>query len=112
ATNADAAEQALRAYDKVRWIAGGVPKAGGITALEPLFGRISKAYLIGEAAEAFAETLADVPHEISGTLEVAVRAARAEAAEGETVLLAPACASFDQYDSFEARGTHFTELVR
>lgn len=112
ATNADAAEQALLAYERVRWIAGGVPKAGGITPLAPLFGRVSKAYLIGQAAEEFAATLQDTPHEISGTMEAAVAAARAEAIPGETVLLAPACASFDQYESFEARGDHFVELVQ
>ena len=68
---------------------------------------MAKAYLIGEAAEGFAATLGDVPHVVCGTLEAAVRAALAEAEPGETVLLAPACASFDQFASFEARGEAF-----
>ncbi|HEU0222948.1 MAG TPA: UDP-N-acetylmuramoyl-L-alanine--D-glutamate ligase, partial [Paracoccaceae bacterium] len=72
ATNADAAEKALLAFERVRWIAGGKPKEGGIEALRPLFPRIAKAYLIGEAAEAFAATLGDVPHAIAGTLDRAV----------------------------------------
>lgn len=111
ATNADAAAQALQAFDRVRWIAGGEPKAGGIEALAPLFGKVAKAYLIGAAGDAFAATLAAVPHEVSGTLEMAVSAAAAEAEPGDTVLLAPACASFDQFDSFEARGNAFVRLV-
>ena len=69
ATNADAAEKALLSFERVRWIAGGRPKAGGIEALRPLFRRVAKAYLIGEAAEAFAATLGAVPHVVSGTLE-------------------------------------------
>lgn len=111
ATNADAAEQALKAFDKIRWIAGGVPKAGGIAPLAPLFDRVAKAYLIGEAAPEFAATLADHPHQISGTLEQAFADAVADAQPGETILLAPACASFDQFTSFEARGEAFEALV-
>ncbi|MFQ5622478.1 MAG: UDP-N-acetylmuramoyl-L-alanine--D-glutamate ligase [Paracoccaceae bacterium] len=112
ATNADAAEKSLRAFDRIRWIAGGRPKEGGIESLRPLFARIEKAYLIGEAADGFAATLGDIPYVTAGTLEAAVTAAMAEAAAGDTVLLAPACASFDQFESFEARGEAFEELVR
>ena len=112
ATNADAAEKALLAFDKIRWIVGGLPKDGGIASLQPLFGRVSKAYLIGMAAEEFGGTLGDTPHETCGTMEAAVARAAAEAEVGETVLLAPACASFDQYPNFEKRGEHFVELVR
>jgi UDP-N-acetylmuramoylalanine--D-glutamate ligase len=112
ATNADAAEKALLSFDRIRWIAGGRPKAGGIEPLRPLFGKLAKAYLIGEAAEDFAATLGEVPHVVAGTLEAAVAAALAEAEAGETVLLAPACASFDQFASFEARGEAFEALVR
>jgi UDP-N-acetylmuramoylalanine--D-glutamate ligase len=113
ATNADAAEKALLSYERIRWIAGGVPKAGGIEPLTPLLGRIAKTYLIGEAAEAFAATLgAEVAHEACGTLEAAVARAAAEAEAGEVVLLSPACASFDQFASFEARGDAFRELAR
>lgn len=112
ATNADAAEKALLTYDAVRWIAGGVPKAGGIDPLRPLFARVAKAYLIGEAAAAFAAALGDVPHEICGDLATATRRAAEDAAAGEVVLLSPACASFDQFKSFEARGDAFRDLVR
>ncbi len=112
ATNADAAEKALMAFDRIRWIAGGRMKEGGIAALRPLFGRVAKAYLIGEAAPAFAAELGDTPHADLGTMAAAVAAATAEAEPGDTVLLAPACASFDQYRSFEERGEDFARAVR
>jgi len=111
-TNTDAAEKALTSYERIRWIAGGRPKEGGITALAPHFGRVAKAYLIGEAADAFATTLDGVPHEICGTMDVAVARAADEAEAGEVVLLSPACTSWDQYSSFEARGDAFRDLVR
>ncbi len=112
ATNADAAEKAILSYDRIRWIAGGKPKEGGIEPLRRLFGRIAKAYLIGEAADAFAVTLGDTPHALCGTLDAAVATAAAEAEPGDTVLLSPACASFDQFFDFEARGEAFRALVR
>lgn len=116
ATNADAAERALTSFDDIFWIAGGKPKEGGITPLKPWFPRIRKAYLIGVAAEDFAATLGgEVPHEISGTLEVAVAAAARDAAASglahPVVLLSPACASFDQFRNFEVRGDAFRTLV-
>jgi UDP-N-acetylmuramoylalanine--D-glutamate ligase len=111
ATNADAAEQALRAFDRIRWIAGGVPKEGGISTLLPLMDRVQKTYLIGEAATDFASALSEHETQMSGTLEQAFADAVAEAEPGETVLLAPACASFDQFPSFEARGDAFEALV-
>jgi len=116
ATNAEAAAPALSSYDRIYWIAGGLPKEGGITALAPLFPRIAKAYLIGEAAPAFAATLGEaVPYEISGTLAQAVAHAAADAGKDETgpvaVMLSPACASFDQYKNFEARGDAFVDHV-
>lgn len=115
ATNAEAAAPALSSFPKIRWIAGGLPKAGGIEALRPFFPRIAKAYLIGEAAPAFAATLGEtVPYEISGTLSSAVNhAARDAEADGETVvLLSPACASFDQFKNFELRGEAFRQAVQ
>ncbi len=112
ATNADSAGKALQLFDNIRWIAGGQPKEGGIESLRSLFGRVAKAYLIGDAAEGFAATLGEVPHEVLWTLEAAVGHARAEARPGDVVLLAPACASFDQFGSFEHRGEAFEELVR
>ena len=114
ATNADAARQALASYPSVFWIAGGVPKAGGIEDLADLFPRITKAYLIGQAAPAFAKTLGDTPHVITQTLDAAVAAAAADAAAAggdQFVLLSPACASFDQFADFEARGEAFRAAV-
>jgi UDP-N-acetylmuramoylalanine--D-glutamate ligase len=115
ATNAEAAERALVCFPDIFWIAGGRPKEGGIESLAPLFGRIRKAYLIGEAADAFAATLHDISHEKSGTMETAVAHAAADAARSQVaepvVLLSPACASFDQFKDFEARGDAFRALV-
>ncbi|WP_105436115.1 UDP-N-acetylmuramoyl-L-alanine--D-glutamate ligase [Neorhizobium tomejilense] len=115
ATNADAAAPALSSYDRIYWIAGGLPKEGGIVSLAPLFPRIVKAYLIGEAAPAFAATLGEaVPYEISGTLEKAVAHAAADAGADTTpsaVMLSPACASFDQFKNFEVRGDAFVGHV-
>ncbi|QKV17201.1 UDP-N-acetylmuramoyl-L-alanine--D-glutamate ligase [Oricola thermophila] len=116
ATNADAAAKSLSSFSSIHWIAGGLPKEGGIEALRPLFGRVEKAYLIGEAAPAFAATLGDtVPYEISGTLEAAVGHAAEGAAASDAgepvVLLAPAAASFDQFRNFEKRGEAFVNAV-
>jgi UDP-N-acetylmuramoylalanine--D-glutamate ligase len=117
ATNADSAAQALACFSDIFWIAGGKPKTGGIESLRGFFPRIRKAYLIGEAADEFAATLAPgVPHEIDGTLDKALAAATRDA-EAATVpepvvLLSPACASFDQYRNFEVRGDAFRDLVR
>jgi UDP-N-acetylmuramoylalanine--D-glutamate ligase len=116
-TNADAAAHALSSFTDIFWIAGGKPKAGGITGLTEYFPRIRKAYLIGEAAQEFAGTLgATVPHEVSQTLDVAVASAARDAeASGlaeAVVLLSPACASFDQYRNFEIRGAKFRDLVQ
>lgn len=110
ATNADAAEKALKTYDKIHWIAGGVAKEGGIAPLKPYFPKIRHAYLIGEAAAQFKETLHGTPTSLSGTLEQAFAAAMHAAKKGEAVVLAPACASFDQYPNFEARGDAFIAL--
>ncbi|MGY3691960.1 UDP-N-acetylmuramoylalanine--D-glutamate ligase [Bradyrhizobium sp. USDA 3240] len=116
-TNADAAAHALSSFADIYWIAGGKPKAGGITGLTGYFPRIRKAYLIGEAAQEFSGTLGDrVAHEMSGTLDVAIASAARDAeASGLTeavVLLSPACASFDQYRNFEIRGTAFRDIVQ
>lgn len=113
-TNADAARQALASYPSVFWIAGGKAKEGGIDALRDLFPNVAKAYLIGEAAEAFAETLGDTPHIVAHTMERAVELAAADAAAAggeQVVLLSPACASFDQFPDFEVRGEAFRAAV-
>ena len=115
ATNADAAEKALLAFDTIYWIAGGIAKAGGIEPLRSHFGRIAKTYLIGQAAEEFAATLAGRPAERCGSLDHAVasaaRDALADGRPGAVVLLSPACASFDQYPNFEVRGEAFVRAV-
>lgn len=113
ATNADAARQALASYKDIYWIAGGVPKDGGIEPLKDLFGNVKSAYLIGEAAAAFGETLlaAKCPSENKRTLEMALLCATKDALESglesPIVLLSPACASFDQFKNFEIRGDAF-----
>ena len=116
ATNADAAARALECYDRVVWIAGGIAKAGGIESLSAFFPRIAKAFLIGRDAEKFAATLAagNVPVEIVHTIDEAVKQAlpAARALGAQAVLLSPACASFDQFSGFEARGSHFAACVR
>jgi UDP-N-acetylmuramoylalanine--D-glutamate ligase len=116
ATNADSAARALASYDRVVWIAGGLAKDGGIESLAPLFPRIARAVLIGRDAPMLAATLAaqGVPHEIAGTLDEAVPAAAAAARSGAApvVLLSPACASFDQFSGFDARGDRFRALVQ
>ncbi|UCI09871.1 UDP-N-acetylmuramoyl-L-alanine--D-glutamate ligase [Mesorhizobium sp. B1-1-8] len=116
ATNADAAAPALSSFNRIYWIAGGLPKEGGIEPLRGFFPRIAKAYLIGEAAPAFSATLGEaVPYEISGTLAAAVEHAANDAANdtgGEAVvLLSPACASFDQFKNFEVRGEAFRQAA-
>ena len=116
ATNADSAAQALVCFNDMFWIAGGKPKTGGIASLEKFFPRIRKAYLVGEAATDFAQTLdGRAAYEIAATLERAVEAAARDAAasglQEPVVLLSPACASFDQYRNFEVRGDRFRELV-
>lgn len=112
ATNVDAAAKALQAFPRIRWIAGGLGKEGGIAALQPHLGAVAKAYLIGHSARDFALEIGQTPHEICETMEQAVARASAEAEPGDTVLLAPAAASFDQYPNFEKRGEDFVRLVR
>jgi UDP-N-acetylmuramoylalanine--D-glutamate ligase len=117
ATNADSAAQALACFSDIFWIAGGKPKTGGIGSLSGFFPRIRKAYLVGAAAEEFAATLSGkVDHVVAGTLDRAVaeaaRDAEASGLDHPVVLLSPACASFDQFASFEERGTAFRDLVQ
>jgi UDP-N-acetylmuramoylalanine--D-glutamate ligase len=117
ATNAAAAARALAEFSEIFWILGGKPKHGGIEPLRPFFPRIKKAYLIGEATEEFAETLEGyVPFERCGALAVATERAAsdatASAAQAPVVLLSPACASFDQFADYEARGEAFREIAK
>ena len=116
ATNADAAEKALLSFDDIFWIVGGKAKDGGVETLRPLFPRVRKAYLIGASSDDFARTLAGaVDIERCVTLDVAIERAAQDALASEArepvVLLSPACASYDQFANFEARGNAFRELA-
>lgn len=112
ATNPTATAPALAAFDRIRWICGGQAKSDNLDECAPAFGHVRKAYTIGEAGELFASLLS--PHmavAVCETLERAVGEASAEAESGDTVLLSPACASFDQFRDFEQRGDEFRRLV-
>jgi UDP-N-acetylmuramoylalanine--D-glutamate ligase len=111
ATNVDSALKALLAFPKIRWVCGGLMKEGGMDALLPGLEHVAKAYVIGREAESFARQLTGVTSEICTTMAQAVRSAIADATPGEVVLLAPAAASFDQYDNFEKRGEDFIACV-
>ena len=112
ATNPTATAPALAAFERIRWICGGQAKTDSLDECAPHFGHVRKAYTIGEAGELFASLLS--PHMNVAeceTLERAVGEAAREAEAGDTVLLSPACASFDQFRDFEDRGDRFKELV-
>lgn len=111
ATNVDSAACALDAFKNIRWICGGLEKEGGLGALTNHFEEVRKAYVIGRDAAKFALGLKGVEVEVCDTMAVAVSRAAEDAEAGDTVLLAPAAASFDQYDSFEKRGEDFTDCV-
>lgn len=122
ATNAEAAAKALTCYRRIYWIAGGLPKEGGLNGLDEFMPRVEKAYLIGQAAADFEQWLKDrnVQTEMCETLDNAVRRAHGDAQAGlgqpgtagaGVVLLSPACASWDQFQSFEHRGDVFAALV-
>lgn len=110
ATNADAATKALAAFKNIRWICGGLEKEGGFDGLNEQASKVRKAYVIGREAASFAMKL-EAETDVCGTMQAAVGRAIEEAEEGDVVLLAPAAASFDQYDNFELRGEDFTACV-
>ncbi|MGH9793743.1 MAG: Mur ligase family protein, partial [Candidatus Acidiferrales bacterium] len=115
ATNVDATLKALDAFaGGLLVILGGKDKGSDYTPLrEPLARSARKTLLIGAAAEKIGGQLTGaVATEASGTLERAVASAFAQARPGDTVLLAPACASFDQFENYEHRGRVFKQLVR
>ncbi|GAA6148590.1 UDP-N-acetylmuramoyl-L-alanine--D-glutamate ligase [Pseudooceanicola nitratireducens] len=112
ATNVDAAAKALSAFENIRWICGGLAKEGGLDDLLPAAqAHVRKAYVIGREAAGFAMDLRGIEAEVCTDMATAVARAMADAEEGDTVLLAPAAASFDQYDNFEQRGDDFTAQV-
>ncbi len=112
ATNPASAAPALAAFARIHWICGGLPKADNLDDCAPWFGHVIAAYVIGEAGARFAEILdGHVPVVRSELLANAVRQAMAAARPGDVVLLSPACASFDQFRDFEARGQAFSDIV-
>ncbi len=112
ATNPESAAPALAAFERVHWIVGGRAKGDDLDACRPGFGHVVHAYTIGEAGPRFAEILAgSMPVDHVGTLDAAVRSAAANARPGDTILLSPACASFDQFADYEARGAAFRASV-
>ena len=116
ATNAEAAAKGLSSYDNIFWIVGGRPKKGGLEGLEIFKDKIKNTYVIGEASEAFSAWLLyyGFAHSLCKTLDVATAKAHEDAqnsGEEATVLLSPACASWDQFPSFEVRGNEFTKKV-
>ena len=112
ATNPTATAPALAAFDRIRWICGGQAKTDNLDECAPHFGHVRAAYTIGEAADLFERLLSPhIPVKNCGKLDDAVRQAAADAQAGDTVLLSPACASFDQFRDFEDRGDQFRALV-
>ncbi|HEY0086566.1 MAG TPA: UDP-N-acetylmuramoyl-L-alanine--D-glutamate ligase [Allosphingosinicella sp.] len=112
ATNPTSTAPALAAYPAVHWILGGQPKGDDLAPCEPFLGHVRAAYTIGEAGPKFAALLRPkVPVTESGDLQAAVRTAAETAQAGEVVLLSPACASFDQFKDYEARGAAFRAAV-
>jgi UDP-N-acetylmuramoylalanine--D-glutamate ligase len=112
ATNPASAAPALAAYPRVHWIVGGLPKGDDLDDCAPHFGHVAAAYTIGEAGPHFADILSPVMHvERCEMLCEAVPRAMAAAKPGEVILLSPACASFDQFKDYEARGDSFREIV-
>jgi len=112
ATNPDSTAPALGAFARVHWIVGGRAKGDDLNACAPYLDNVVRAYVIGEAGPRFAEVLRPrIAVEEAGTLEQAVASAAAAAEPGDTVLLSPAAASFDQFRDFEHRGDAFSALV-
>jgi UDP-N-acetylmuramoylalanine--D-glutamate ligase len=113
ATNPEAAAPALAAYPRVRWIVGGQAKTEDLGDAAKHLDHVVHAYTIGEAGPLFARLLRERGTAVTEceTLENAVNRAAADSQPGEVVLLSPACASFDQFRDFEARGDAFKRLV-
>ena len=118
ATNSDAAEPAIKTYKNIYWLAGGVPKDGGIEKLAGKLQNVKKIYLFGQAQVMFAESLkknAIEDFENFKTMKEAFLKASNDALKDSNenvVLFSPACASFDEFKNFEERGNFFKELVQ
>ncbi|TSB04246.1 UDP-N-acetylmuramoyl-L-alanine--D-glutamate ligase [Sphingorhabdus contaminans] len=112
ATNAASTAPALAAYPRVHWIVGGLAKSDNLDECVPNFGHVVKAYTIGEAGPLFTKLLSPhMPVESSEMMGAAVHSAAAQAKAGDVIMLSPACASFDQFKDFEARGDAFKAIV-
>ena len=113
ATNAESTENALKSYENIFWILGGKAKDGGISSLQPYFAKITKAYLIGEASDQFAEVLQknnvefEKCFDLKNAFNRAFLDAKKSSLKERNILLSPACASFDQWKNFEERGDYF-----
>ncbi|AIL64946.1 UDP-N-acetylmuramoylalanine--D-glutamate ligase [Rickettsiales bacterium Ac37b] len=116
ATNAEATEKALLTFENIYWIAGGLPKEGGIDMLTPLFHKIRHAFLIGQAEDMFFDILSQQNvntskcYTLENAFNLAVKLAQTENKE-IVILLSPACSSFDQWHNFEERGDAFCSMV-
>ena len=111
ATNVESAMKSLETFPKVRWICGGEQKEEDISRLNNVLTNVKKAYVIGTNTAKFSSQIS-CEFEICNTMDIAVKKAFNDASDGETVLLAPATASFDQYSSFEERGKAFEYEIK
>ncbi|MCV6599351.1 MAG: UDP-N-acetylmuramoyl-L-alanine--D-glutamate ligase [Alphaproteobacteria bacterium] len=114
ATNCDASSTALSTYDNILWIVGGQSKEGGFSSLSKFLPKINTAYVIGECEQELIDFFKDNSfsnYKICKTLDAAVKKCAEDASSGDIVLLSPACASWDQFSSFEHRGDEFIRLV-
>ena len=114
ATNSDSSYWAIKSLDEIYWIVGGICKDIGIQVISPFFDKIEHAYLIGESADRFAQTLDKYGSSftIAGSLENAISLIKSHNPKKGIVLLSPACSSFDQWKNFEERGDAFIRLVK
>jgi len=103
---------ASRPRPRIHWILGGLPKSDNLDECVPYFSHVAAAYTIGDAGQLFCEILEPyVPVQRSEMLVEAIRQAIAAAQPGDIVMLSPACASFDQFRDYEARGLAFRQIV-
>ncbi|WP_121543565.1 UDP-N-acetylmuramoyl-L-alanine--D-glutamate ligase [Candidatus Rickettsia colombianensi] len=115
ATNAISAVQSIKALDNIYWLAGGIPKEGGIEEIKPYFSKIKKAYFYGQAKEIFANTAKNIVDfvicdDLEQAFDLAYKDAIGDNAEVKNILLAPSCSSYDQFKNFEKRGELFIKL--
>ena len=110
ATNIDSAIKALLTYPNIRWICGGQQKEGDISRINKALVNVQKAYVIGADSAGYSNQIS-CDYEICNTMDIAVKSAFRDAKKGDTILLAPAAASFDQFSSFEERGETFESEV-